>query len=1160
MGAADAGMKKASASATKNLDKINKLLDDQVDVIKDLKKAFGDASDEMEDFGNESEKSTKKAGKRFSKLSGGVKKAMKSIQNRVMQFNVANIAQNMKTLTGESGNLTNSLEATMTSMMQTTKPIAAELNLSSNEMKKFAGRAAGMAYGMNTSADAVARTMKSIHLANKGAKAALDEMGMSTKDWVKVVQTTNVPMQDYTAILGDMTTSWGASPKEAAKMLDNLMAIGKVAGTGTGAIKNAKVQLDELGEVFKDLPPSMARSSKEIMSLMESSARMSGVFRQMGDTQEEAISKANTVAKMFAEQAVHVEKALAIGDERALADNPLIKFLTQLGIGFDEARDIVLTGSKDTVKGMQKINELYARFGDNASPQVQRALSGLSGALGEGAAGLSYLAQNTTKGTAALSEMARVSVNGSGALKQFGKDAYSSGLTLQDTYDRATLAFDTTIRSIARTQVKGLVKKQISGMREAGNELRSLGSDKTWGPWINMLSQFKQMGMSGLFSSLAQSTGVGAKGASKFGAKFGLITGTMKQLGEELGPVMRLVGMFGPLGVLGAGAVGISSLFAMDSGDRKKMLSSFVELFGKLKVGFSKVLGYLKIGFKTLVDSGVVSDIVEGLSKAFGYVIDIFPWQKFLEGVTFVVSKLATALSKLDWAPIIKGIVGSIKDVVGSILDGIGEAFGTGGQIAAGFIGVASLGGSSFISPIAQAMGPGGIIMGAAIGIAGAMIFKLKKGLDDLREYQKKMITYEGGEGVAKKKGKELWSKKMEEVDKRIMEKYAEKFKISVDSLIEEGITAKDISEKGGKYFDPEMFGIRQGILGQQRIRKEQMSNKLLSIAQWTTGANAIRGFAEVNIEKDWQKDVSKGKTAGILDFLAGRRGDEERAAKMRRITEGMIAKGEVSAAQKEFSLNVEKLLQVKDAQPALEKAFSIAKTNKDRVALLQTMIEKYSTQISQLEDASLLGMEGSTEEAGLMMGEATGKGYAEGVKIAAEMAKEAQEQYLAPVIGQSLPTEGPLKDGIGAFGGGYETMISFADGITSGTDMVRIATENALDESVILSLDTYATKMRELASQRTFLADVAKSMVKDLTGVQIESDDYEANVDVKKSFKTAMSLPGLASVVLAVTNEGASTRKMLKKILEENVRTTSAILGKKSPIGSTSSSGMVPV
>jgi hypothetical protein len=164
---------------------------------------------------------------------------------------------------------------------------------------------------------------------------------------------------------------------------------------------------------------------------------------------------------------------------------------------------------------------------------------------------------------------------------------------------------------------------------------------------------------------------------------------------------------------------------------------------------------------------------------------------------------------------------------------------------------------------------------------------------------------------------------------------------------------------------------------------------------------------------------------------------------------------------------------------------------------------------------------------------------------------------------GGSPPETGPLsgeKEQNAAYMGARSIMEQFALGITDSTDMVRMAVEDALDNSVIIALDTYAAKMKELASQKTFLADVAKAMVRDIAGSKIETDDRDANVNVKKSFETAMNLPGLAAVVLAVTNEGAATRKMLKLILEENVRTTSAVLGKKAPTGALTSEGMVPV
>jgi hypothetical protein len=875
----------------------------------------------------------------FKKLYDGTKKTFRKMSDIAMKFNVADIASQMRGLTGETGDLTNSLEATMVGMMQSTKPIAASLNLSSKEMAKFSSQAAGMAYGMNTSADAVAETMRSIFIANKGAKEAMESLSMSTKDWVKIVQTTNVPMSEFTAILGDMTTSWQASPKEAAKMLDNLVAIGKAAGTGTGALKNAKVQLDELGELFKTLPPSMARSSDEIIKLMESSARMSGVFREMGDTQEEAITKANTVARMFAEQDVEIQKALSIGNNKALMDNPLLKYLMRLGVGFDEARNIISIGSRDTVAGMKKINDIYTRFGDDVSPQVQRALSDLSGALGEGAAGLSYLAANTIQGSNALNKMANLAIKGSGSLRQFGKDAYSSGLTLQETYDRAKLSFDTTIRSIARGDVRGIVKKQIRGMREAGKEIKALGSDETWGPWVNALSRFKQMGIGGIFSSIAESTGVGVENASKFGAKAGLVFDTVKQFGSELAPLMQLFGMTGPLGPLIA-AGGIGSLFVLDDTSAKDILGPFYDMFSNFK------------------------KMVNGL------------WDDFSDKFIDVWDKKISPKLMSFWD---KAIIPFMEDYVPKI-----------GQIF----------------------------------------------LDGLK-----------------------WA-------------WDEFWKTDVEKAL-------DMAEK-----------IRRGEINVSDLSK-----------------------------RDIEKITSKNKS--VIKEQEGALGLIQNMGMM---SAGPFAAGAAWASAPKTTSTIKK---IKQSQQSIDSSLGMDWVNWDTEPVTRG-------------------------------GETTANAFVDGMTSTLDNSKEKIDEsfgYAAEGgMSRSPIKSGPLSgegENNAVYRGGYWTMEQFALGVTSSTEMIRSAVDSALNESVIMTIDEYATKMRDLAEQKTFLASVAKSIIRDL-GMDIETTvDSNADVNVKKNLEAALSVPGLASVVLAVSNEGAQTRKLLKRILDENVKQTS-IMSSKSVSGNT--------
>ena len=600
-GARDVGLKAATNSATKNLDKINSLLEDQSDIANK------------------------------SKVSG--------LMERIKQFNVASIAGNVRQLTGETGNLSNSLESMAVSYAQTAKPIVASMDLTGKEAKKMTGRVVGMAIGLNTSADAVAETFKAIHDAGGPAKSAIDAMGYSEKEWVKITQTTGVTMQDFAGMMGDMVASWGASPKKAALMADNIMAIGKAAKVGTSAIKGAKGQLDALDAIFEQLPPSMARTADEVQSLMESTYKLAGAFKEMGETEEQATALGQDTAKMFAEQAVLVDKLYAMGGDQALEDSPLFKFLTMLGVGTEEARDIISTGSKDVVAGVTKINEVFQRMGGDSSPQVQHALAGLNQAMGQSAAGLGWLASNTDTGTKALAAMANMTVKGEGALKRYGDQAYSSGRTLQESFDLAKESFQTQFRSIGRADVRGFVGKQMKAYRSMGKQLKELGKDETFGPIIKKLSIMNQMGAKGVFMSFADDLGLSTKKAMEMGVGLELAMDTARQLGDEFAPIMELMGTLGPLGTLGV-VGGVASFFLLDESDRNEIFGSFAPIINsiaekvkgiwdnlpwdKIEGAFEKVAGKVSEYVGSLVKrilveiSGWLSDAAPDFARAIG--------------------------------------------------------------------------------------------------------------------------------------------------------------------------------------------------------------------------------------------------------------------------------------------------------------------------------------------------------------------------------------------------------------------------------------------------------------------------------------------------------------------------------------------------------------
>ena len=1061
-----------------------KTLEPRLDAVKDK---MGKMVDGVARFGKKGGNIIHSFGEGVGNVGNKISDVLDGMRSRIDSFNLASIASKMKDLTGETGNLSNGMESTFASMLQTTKPIVAQLNVSADRMKKINSQAAGIAYGLNTDAGAVAEMMVSMEVANKGAKEAMDEMGMSTKDWTKVIQTTDVPMSEYTAMMGDLTASWDASPKQAARMIDSLMEIGKKTGTGTLSIKSAKGYLDEIGEMFQTLPPNLARSADEIESLMLSTARFSGALVKMGETPAKAEEMARATGKMFAEQAVMVDKAFEVGGERAASNTPLIRGMMQIGMSFEQAREIVSKGSRDVAAGMQDINAAFQKYGPTASAY---GMEQLQFALGEGASGLSYLANNAEIGTAALADVVNMSVTGSGALKKFGKDAFSSGLTLQDTYNRAQEAFDTTIRSIARSNVVGLVGKQMAGIKEAGKEIKALGGDKTWGPLVNAMSQYQQMGIGGIFAQMAESSGKGAKNAAKFGAKLGLVFKTMGQLGDDLAPLMQLAGMFGPGGLL-VGGLGIATLFMMSPKERKEILGSYSSMFDeigenisgiisnidlkemwpKVKKFGNSMLTFMQTMWGKMMDAGVIQDIGGGLKRgwewfvttvnwtslvtsagsaflrAWNGFVDIVPWGKvvtnaqnaFDSALTWVVDNVDFTAMGQKMGDTFVALAPKVWEMLKGAWQRVGQELGVGGQLALGAIIAGKVGGGGLL----------GALGGGVLDLGGSMA----------GGFMKHMNGPMGAALVGAAIGTALWTVFKDNQDK-------------ADQTAAFSIGAE-------KSFTPEKL---KGF-SDKNLKALIKSSRAMAEMQYTT----LFGW-DPNAESHAATKKSQEKTLNLALAEMARRKNSQGAEGVDSIPGG-------------------------------------------------------------IGGAALLGKESydGAAGAGFDLAVETGKGYVLGADVAVKEIDKAQNEKIAPMIGQSLPTEGPLKDGIGAFDGGYETMLSFADGISSAAEMVRLAVEETMNDAVIFTMEEYATKMKSIVEQKNVLEGLAKQMVSNLGGKIETTVDNENDINVKKNFEAALSLPGFAGVILAVSNEGAQTRKMLAKILAENEKQTLA-LENKSP------------
>lgn len=571
-------------------------------------------------------------------------KSKRSVREWIDSFNLASISNNVSKLTGETGNLSSSLESMALSNAQAIRPIIQSMNLGEKAARRMENRISSMAIGMEVGAADIAQTFKSIHNAGETASKGIDAMGMSEKQWVKVTQTTGVTMDQFSALLGDMIASWGASPKQAAKMLNSLVEIGKKAKIGTRAIQGAKAHYDALGAIFERLPPSMARTADQIQNIMESTYKLSGAFVEMGKTEEEAARLAEQTAAMFASQSTQIELLYKAGREGEIADSPIIEFMTQLGYSTDEAREILRVGSEDVVKGVARINEAFVRLGGRDSRQLDNALSKLSESLGQGAAGLGFLVQSSDIGAKALARMNAMVVSGTDQLRKYGEASLVVNRNLQDQVNRSKELMEQDLRRIGRADALKYAKRQMEAYSATGKAMKKW-SKGMFGGALKYLSVLKQAGLKGVLSTITEKAGgeEAAKAAAKFGVGLELALGTARTVGEELDPLLSLLGKFGPVGqTLGLVGTGVGIWSAMGEKGREEFKAKMEPVFKWLKDRASEI-------WDEMVGPDGINKLVAGLNEAINKIVDWasigvkmfskIPWDKITENLVLALDK-----------------------------------------------------------------------------------------------------------------------------------------------------------------------------------------------------------------------------------------------------------------------------------------------------------------------------------------------------------------------------------------------------------------------------------------------------------------------------------------------------------------------------------------
>lgn len=1065
-GARDDGMGRAMGSALDSITKINKGLATQNGLAAGNKLAGA-----LKAVAGGAGKAAMGVGGMAKGLAGAFSRG---VQNRVNSFNLSTIASGVRSLTQDSGNLSNSMESIGASYAQQARPALAMMGVTGAELKKLTGQASGMAYGMNVGVETVVKTMGALRNAGAASKSVFDALGMSTQEFVKLAEGTGMATEQLGALGGDLVASWGFTGKQAKQTLEYMVAMGNQGGIGAQMFTQMGDQMGGLNTILAKQVATHMRSAAEIQSTVQASVRLAGAYHQMGLSGEEASKAATETSNKFLEWQVAVERA-----QLGLGEMPeIFTKLSALGMGTEEAMRMIALGSQDSAAGMAEMGK-WMKVAQASGKQLDAAVLGdLTETFGEAGSNAVYLAMSTTQGATALEKMSTATVKADGALKKFANDSYSSGRTLQEGLDMAKEMFQTRIRAITRPEVKGFVKEEIASYKEMGKQAKLMASDATWGPLIKAYSVFDQMGAKGVMLHFGKQMGMNTKDAQKFGIGLELAMDGVGKVRESIAPLMETLGMGPFAGIVG----GIAGWFMLPQATRDEIWKQFEPLWLKIKeqawAVWDKIVPHVKAGwadFTKWFKETVWPAIAQAGEDAWAYLTsEGGPIDQGVAKIKAFFGKMwdnAGILGKVAMVGVIGGLAAQIPGV-GMIITKV-----IGGAVGLAFDGI---GAAAKASP--GMLGLAGVITGIGVVAINAWFDHLNSQLDTQIARAEAKINKQF-DRVKDLQGETKYDAKKIKQDYGLFGAEGDVAKMDAslkDALMSQKNYASEVGGRKGENYISEVSG--------QKINMGTMAST----------------FAKVQNVPAFQLQAAEIEKQAAAKEKAGEFGTKD------------FAPWQIQQRKDQFRY---------EQLDTLQKAWA----GKSQATIDQMMIQANNLQ-QRLAEVYGQSVEGPSQEliakaaaAGVTILGEMGKGIVTATPELMQSTDDAVQQGIADLIeGNSPPKAGPLS-GTMLWDSGANVLEGLMEGIVGAQASFELGFATVLEQSAVFAIDAFQKKALEEFKNSPINQEIFGKITAQYAGILTEDD--------KKVLKSSLDMSGLYGVINAVVLDGAETRKVLTEI-----------------------------
>jgi phage-related protein len=642
--------------------------------VNTLGKKVRKSADDTEKGGAKVEKSLNRVGSSASildKTLGQLK--LGNFVNSISLSVLNNIDSKLKTITEDGGSLSNTLESEAVAVAKTTKQMGQNFGLTGDDIAKFNSKTAGMAKGLNISAEAAGKATGNWMKWGKELRYA----GISSAtELAKLGEVGVLDAEAFTYLAGRASGILNLTEDQFKSVTASFVAMGRSVGDVKGGMDLMDSTLQSVekaaGAMGKALSPEdMTRFAKGTAALT------AGLFAS-GMSFEKAKGLAESMNGAIIESFTAFEQ-LKVGGTQDITD-----FATALAMdqgSMSAAFDLMKQGPEGLILGLKQMAEGAKKSGKSTADVMHLLESRLGGALGpENAAMITkFMDSMDAEAVTGTMKAIRTADTAANSLASLTK-GFSTGRTLAEQYQMGLDRLETRFRSISRPDTVKFVQNSNVAFKQLGDTLIKMGKDD--GPLGFIVSKFSlihQIGAKALLPGFLQ----------PFAAEMGGLVKTLTPVIGALGSMgLNFKMLFNPLTlVTGALAAFLfvskgaqKRALSMDKGYQKE-LKTQTAMEAKLKGMTAGTAEYAaasaKLAEQRAKVSGIESEVAEsssetmkkqigaGVAKAKEVVAGLIG---ALPGLLQTVSKEIGPLFKtLDLGGILTGLLDTLSTALGDV-------------------------------------------------------------------------------------------------------------------------------------------------------------------------------------------------------------------------------------------------------------------------------------------------------------------------------------------------------------------------------------------------------------------------------------------------------------------------------------------------------------